>query len=102
MNEEERDNKQEVCVRQKLYALWFLKKKRIIMSKSEVEVNNSWKESKTVLQFKHKKSKKEIEPEADLANVVYELSSNGKKTSLTTKLPERWYFLKKTIMLRQQ
>lgn len=71
------------------------------MSESDLEVNNNWKESKTVLKFKYQKSK-EIEPEADLANVVYELSSNGKKTSLTTKLPERWYFLKKTIMLRQQ
>lgn len=36
----------------------------------------------------HQENKREIEPEADLANVAYELSSKGKKTSLTTKLPE--------------
>jgi len=44
---------------------------------------------------KHQVNKREIEPEADLAYVAYELSSKGKKTSLITKLPERWWFFYK-------
>lgn len=34
------------------------------------------------------KIKKRNKPDADLANVAYELSSKGRNTNLTTKLPE--------------
>lgn len=32
-------------------------------------------------------NKERVEPDEDLANVAYELSSNGRNTNLTTRLP---------------
>lgn len=91
MSEEDRNkNKRYVHTKSNMhYSFWRKREKK----KSVVEVNNNWKESNTFrFTVQHKYNKREIEPEADLANVVYELSSNGKKTSLTTKLPEKVVF----------
>lgn len=44
-------------------------------------------ESIIFLKEKDRKEQERSKPEADLANVTYELSSKGRNTNLTTKLP---------------
>ena len=76
---------------QKKYAIWRNRQKEETKLKKKQTIVK-WMLDMQVFWSKHQVNKREIEPEVDLANVAYELSSKGKKTSLTTKLPERWWF----------